>query len=162
MSHDQPEGVDESGAGSEDNTTNDNSETTGLNANISRLVILFGSLWIGALLGLWFLIQGNLLLAGIFFLTASGIPILIAMIDGGESRTKSPRKNKPTSSTKQCPDCGWHNHQANNNCVECGETFVGQSDHREANQSKQICSNCGWQNPHGNSYCIDCGKVINE
>ncbi|MDL0131990.1 hypothetical protein PNP59_13845 [Halobacterium salinarum] len=158
MNEDSPSGTDDSEANSESVLNEDTSSTFGLNKEVLELIALFGSLCIGALLGLGFLIRGELMLAGIFFLIGSGIPVLLAV--NGNSKNK--RHNKPSSSTKECPDCGWHNHQANNNCVDCGETFPDRADHQQTNHSKYICQNCGWQNPRSNNYCMDCGDVLNE
>ncbi|WP_141212675.1 zinc-ribbon domain-containing protein [Halorubrum sp. Ea8] len=156
MAEDTPRGIDDAEEDSESPANENTPKKSRLDKDILRIVVLFGSMGLGAVLGLGFLIRGNLIMAGISFLIASGIPVLMATLE------KSLHENKPSSTTKECPECGWHNHQANNNCVDCGETFPDRADHQQTNRSKYICRNCGWQNPQGNNYCIDCGEVINE
>lgn len=72
MNEDSPSGTDDSEANSESVLNEDTSSTFGLNKEVLELIALFGSLCIGALLGLGFLIRGELMLAGIFFFDRLG------------------------------------------------------------------------------------------
>lgn len=167
MNSESPSGVDDTEANSEGDLNDDSSNIVGVNKDILKLIAFMGSVFIGGFLGLVFLFQGNLILAGIFMLVGSVLPVLLATNAGSlreqvYENSKSQRQNKPSSSTKECPNCGWHNHQANNNCVDCGDTFPDRTDHQQPYNSKHICQHCGWQNPNNNNYCMDCGEVLNE
>lgn len=100
----------------------------GVSKNILAVATYISSMLGGLLLGLWFLAQGSLMISGSIFLIAVGWPLITkrgrAVMDqkpGGARQSR--RKNGPSSNTKECTECGWHNHQANNNCVECDARF---------------------------------------
>ncbi|MDZ5813290.1 hypothetical protein U4E84_18325, partial [Halorubrum sp. AD140] len=109
-------------------TTDDDVETIGLNSDVIEVVAVLGSLSIGGLLGLWLLFNDEIMLAGTTFLVAVGWPFLLTRHGRYTARrglglSRSSRHNKPSETTKQYPECGWHNHRTNNNCVECDTGF---------------------------------------
>jgi len=128
MTDETHSGAESESTGSVEPPTDEGSDTIGLNTDVIEVVAVLGSLWIGCLLGLWFLINGEIMLAGTTFLVAVGWPFLLTRHGRSTVRralglSRSSRHNKPSESTKECPDCGWHNHRANNNCVECNTGF---------------------------------------
>ncbi len=128
MTDDTPTRTESDSTESVEPTTDDGPDTIGLNTDFLEIVAVLGSLWIGCLLGLWFLFKGKIMLAGTTFLVAVSWPFLLTRHGRSTARralglSRSSRHNTPSESTKQCPDCGWHNHRANNNCVECDTRF---------------------------------------
>ncbi|GGI95000.1 hypothetical protein GCM10008995_01510 [Halobellus salinus] len=100
----------------------------GVSRDILAVATYISSLLGGLLLGVWFLAQGNLMISGSILLIAVGWPLITkrgrAAVGQKPGRERRPRrKNEPSSNTKECTECGWHNHQANNNCVECDARF---------------------------------------
>lgn len=100
----------------------------GVGKNILAVATYISSMLGGLLLGVWFLAQGNPMISGSIFLIAVGWPLITkrgrAVIGQNPGMERRPRKkNESSSDTKECTECGWHNHQANNNCVECDARF---------------------------------------
>lgn len=114
--------------GTEDNANTDDVNNSGVDKDGAEAIAVLGSICVGGLVGVWLLFNGNSMLAGGTFLVAVGWPFLLTR-HGRESMrrwlgmSRNPKYNESSSSTKECPECGWHNHQANNNCVECDAGF---------------------------------------
>lgn len=86
------------------------------------------SLTLGLVFSVLFAIQGEFILGFGVFLVGVGGSFLLT----GHGRTavklrlgftSRRQQNESSPSTKQCPNCDWHNHQGNRNCVECEVSF---------------------------------------
>lgn len=87
-------------------------------------VVMLLSMSLGLLFSVIHTVQGQHILAFITFLAGLGLAFLSTT--GGRSSlkrylgiTSRRSQNEASPTTKRCSNCGWHNHQANRNCVEC-------------------------------------------
>lgn len=97
-----------------------------IDQDLIETVFILLSFCLGIVLPILFLLQNEVYTALVVFIVAIGSQFLLTAHGRDTLRRAAgmegiKRQEEDSSTSISCSHCGWNNHRANNNCVECGK-----------------------------------------